>query len=158
MTERRDIDLDGLGFDAKVLAAAWFGLGMKSTVTLQLRESRPAPRTQAAIDELVAAGVAAMEPFNEFGGRVYRPLVDCGAAFRWMSGIIDDEKTAALARWTLYERIDEDQAYGLMTPFGQGVWDKEKRGRKPRGNPHDAQEAPVDHAQWRKGHRMGAKP
>jgi hypothetical protein len=163
MTDTTTIPMDDLGFDAKVLAGAWFGMGMRTSVTLHLRESRPTARTQAAMDELVSRGVMSAEPFNEFGGLVLKPLVDCRDASRWFHGIMGttgeggDPEAVARAKWTLYEAIDEDQAYELMTPFGKGVWDKEKRGRKPRDNPYDAETAPLDYAQWRKGHRLGAK-
>lgn len=160
MTDERKIDLDDVSFDAKVLAAAWFGMGMKTTVTTHLRESRPAARTQQAIDELIAKGVVSVEPFNEFGGRVYKPLVDCRDASRWLHGVLGDTSRgdeADLARWKLHEKIDEDQAYELMTPYGQGVWDKEKRGRKPSDNPYDKAAAPDDHARWLKGYRKGVR-
>lgn len=154
------IDMDALGFDAKVLAGSSFGMGMKTSVTLMQRESHATARTQAAFDELVERGVVAVEPYNEFGGLVYRPLVDCGEAFRWLHAIIMDESRPELktqASWQLYEPIDENQAYDLMTPFGKGVWDKERRGLKPKDNPYDATTQADDHARWRKGHRCGGR-
>jgi len=157
MTDTMEIDLDELSFDARILAAAWFGMGMKTSVTLHLRESRPAPRTRAAMDELVAKKVISVEPYNEFGGLVCRPLMDCRNASRWLHGALDDEKTAALAKWSISEPIDEDQAYELMTPYGQGVWDKERRGKTLRENRYDAAVSPTEHERWRKGHRAGAR-
>lgn len=163
MTQTSPIPMDALSFDAKVLAGAWFGLGMRTSVTLQLRESRPAARTQKAIDELVDGGVVSAEPFNDFGGLVFKPLMDCRDASRWLHGILgtpgggaDPEQTER-AKWTLHEPIDDDQAYELMTPYGKGVWDKERRGRKPKDNPFNKETAPDDHARWRKGHRAGAR-
>jgi hypothetical protein len=39
-------------------------------------ESKPSPRSQAALDELVAAGLVKAEPFNSHGGVTYTPLVE----------------------------------------------------------------------------------
>lgn len=45
------------------------------TLTFGMRESRPTQRTQNALDELVKAKCARVEPFNDFGGVVYTVLV-----------------------------------------------------------------------------------
>lgn len=81
------IDLDSLSDDAKVIAGCWFAkmrVGGESALTLHLIENKPAPRTQAALDELVAKGVVSVSPFNRFGGLVFKPLVDCFSAFQWL--------------------------------------------------------------------------
>lgn len=78
--------MDTLSDDAKAIAGCWFArmrVNGESALTLQLIELKPAPRTQAALDELVACGAISVEPFNRAGGLVYKPLVDCFAAFRW---------------------------------------------------------------------------
>ena len=158
MDDATTIDLDALGVDARVMASNAFGMGRRSTLTLQLRQSRPTERTKAALDELVAKGVASVAPFNDLGGLVYSPLVDCAPAFLWMAGLRDDGAHIAMLRgWTLYEPIDEEQAYELTSPFGQGVWDKERRGRKLKDNPYDAAVDPAEHAEWRRGHRAGGR-
>lgn len=80
------IDLSILSDDAKAIAGCWFALmkpNSQSALTLHLIENKPAPRTQDALDELVGKGVLSVEPFNEFGGLVYKPLVDCHDAFKW---------------------------------------------------------------------------
>jgi hypothetical protein len=80
------LNMDGLSDDAKAIAGCWFGkmkVGGESALTLMLRELKPAPRTQAALDELVNRGAISVEPFNRFGGLVYKPLVDCHDAFVW---------------------------------------------------------------------------
>lgn len=106
MNAERSNPMDDLSFDAKVLAGAWFGMGMKTTITLHLVESQPTARTQAAIDELTSKGVMGVEPFNDLGGLVYRPLVDCSEASRWLRGIVMDESRSDQAKWPLYEPID----------------------------------------------------
>lgn len=70
--------------DARAVLGAWFGFGGKTKLELMLRENKPAPRTQAALDELVAAGALSVEPFNQFGGLVYRPLIDTLPYFSWL--------------------------------------------------------------------------
>jgi hypothetical protein len=78
------INMDGLSDDGKAIAGCWFGLMTpKSDLTFQMEESKPAPRTAAALAELVDRGVISVEPLNKHGGLVYRPLVDCQQAFRW---------------------------------------------------------------------------
>ncbi len=67
-----------LSADAKFFASSIFymmppGAGK---LTFQMIESRPSDRSQAALDELVAAGVVSVEPFNSLGGVTYRPLVE----------------------------------------------------------------------------------
>lgn len=81
-----EIDLSALSDDAKAIAGCWFAkmkVDGESALTLHLVENVPAPRTAAALAELVEKSVISVEPFNRFGGLVYRPLVDCFSAFRW---------------------------------------------------------------------------
>ncbi len=82
---RMKLNMDDLSDDAKALAGCWFAkMGPKSDgLTLHLKELKPAPRTQAALDEMVARGVLSKTPFNQYGGEVYKPLLDCFEAFRW---------------------------------------------------------------------------
>jgi hypothetical protein len=80
------IDLENLSDDAKAIAGCWFGLmkpNSESALTLHFQKLKPAPRTEVALAELVEKGAISVEPFNEFGGLVYRPLVDCHSAFMW---------------------------------------------------------------------------
>lgn len=89
------LNMERLSDDAKVIASCWFGnmrVGGQSDLTLHLRESRPAPRTQAALDELVDRGAISVEPFNRYGGIVYRPLVDCFDALLWFARLSDAER------------------------------------------------------------------
>lgn len=71
---------------AKSVAGAWFGMMSpgKGELTFQLRGARPSDEAQAGLDELVRAGVVSVEPFNKFGGIVYRPLIDFRWALRWL--------------------------------------------------------------------------
>lgn len=83
MSENDDL-LTKLSDDAKAVAAGHFGLmSRKSSLTFHT-PSRITERGRAALDELVQAGVCSVEPFNRFGGLVYRPLVDCKPFARWM--------------------------------------------------------------------------
>lgn len=76
--------VDELSDDAKTVAACLFPT-IASTATFHLREHRPTERTQAALDEMVAAGLVSCEPFNRFGGKVYKPLVEFSDAKRWVT-------------------------------------------------------------------------
>ncbi|MFD3263150.1 hypothetical protein [Phenylobacterium ferrooxidans] len=92
MTESPTLDLDALSDDAKAMAGAHFGLMMwprMGMLTFQMVENRPNARGQAALDELVAKGVANVEPLNDGPARVYRPLVRCDAAYRWFAENLD---------------------------------------------------------------------
>lgn len=82
----RDLDLTILSDDAKAIAGCWFAqmrVDGESSLTLHLETLKPAPRTQVALDELVAKQVVSVKPFNEFGGLVYKPLINCSPAFIW---------------------------------------------------------------------------
>lgn len=88
-----DVDLEPLSVRAKALAGVWFGLmdvERNSGVTLHLSVLKPTAQTQAALDELLAAGVISVEPFNRYGGVVYRPLVNCRPAWKWLGENIDN--------------------------------------------------------------------
>lgn len=69
--------MSDLSADAKFFASSMFWLMVpeKGKLTFRMAESRPSPRSHAALDELVAAGKVKAEPFNRFGGVVYTPLV-----------------------------------------------------------------------------------
>jgi hypothetical protein len=63
--------------------ALWFAGSMFSMMrpghgklTFRMQESKPSPRSQAALNELVAAKLVTAEPFNQFGGVVYTPAVE----------------------------------------------------------------------------------
>lgn len=105
MSEHTCTDFPQLSEDAVLLAGLWFGMGMVSKVTHHLRESRPSPRTQAAIDELLAKSIIKVEPFNKYGGKVYTPLVECRPAFMWLSKALEDEATHARLSWQVMEPI-----------------------------------------------------
>jgi len=69
--------VETLSEDAKFFGASMFSLMEpgEGKLTFKMIESVPSPRSQAALDELVAAGLVAVEPFNHLGGVVYTPLV-----------------------------------------------------------------------------------
>lgn len=84
--DRETLDLATLSDDAKAIAGCWFAkmkVDGESALTLHMVENVPAPRTEAALAELVERGVVSVAPFNRFGGLVYKPLIDCHPAFRW---------------------------------------------------------------------------
>lgn len=80
------IDLEKLSDMAKAVAGGWFGMMRPSTgkLTFSLVKSKPTPEAQAALDELVQAGVVSVERLNTHGGLIYCPLVDCHAALVWL--------------------------------------------------------------------------
>lgn len=84
MTDHSIESFSELSDDAKTVAGAWFGMGYKTVLNLHLRESRPTPRCQAALDELVAKKVLAVGPFNKFGGVTYKPLLDTRPMMTWL--------------------------------------------------------------------------
>lgn len=77
MTSEETELLHCLSADALYFAGAMFMLMEpgKGELTFRMVQSKPSPRSQAALDELVAAGVVSSEPFNRHGGITYRPLV-----------------------------------------------------------------------------------
>ena len=78
---------DVLSDDAKAVAGGWFGFMRPGAgrVTCHMRETKPTARAQAAIDELVAAGIVKVSKFNRYGGLVYEPLKDCTEYRRWLA-------------------------------------------------------------------------
>lgn len=85
-----DINLEPLSKRARCIAGLWFGMGMKTSVTHHLRESQPSLETRMALTELMEAGVISEEPFNRYGGLVYKPLVNCRPAWMWLHENIED--------------------------------------------------------------------
>ncbi len=85
--------------DAMFLGGSMFGLMEpgKGKLTFQCAESRPTKRTQAALDELVRAGLVTVEPFNRHGGFVYTPLI----AFKRPSAAL----TKRIGKWPITEPI-----------------------------------------------------
>ena len=65
-----------LSADALYFAGTMFNMMVpgEGTLIFRMKESRPTARSQAALDELVAAGAISVAPFNQFGGLVYTPL------------------------------------------------------------------------------------
>jgi hypothetical protein len=70
--------MSALSADAKFFGASMFSMMVpgEGKLTFQMVTSKPSPRSQAALDELVAAGLVMVEPFNSKGGIVYTPLVE----------------------------------------------------------------------------------
>lgn len=105
--ERAHIEaFEALPLDAKLVFGLWFGLGRKETFTLtfHMRESRPAPRTQAALDLLVAQGIISVT--TEGSSVVYRTLFDAFAAFLWAQHYLDQIGDAWEAqKWSLMEPV-----------------------------------------------------
>ena len=76
-----------LSDEAKCVASAWFGMMSpgKGELTFELQGRKPAAWAQKGLNELVREGFVSVEPFNKYGGLVYRPMVDCHWAFRWFA-------------------------------------------------------------------------
>lgn len=97
--------LASLGDDAKAVGSAWFvnmHPGTDSELTLQMVQSRPTARTQAALAELVAAGLLSCAPLNDRGGVVYKPLKTFHPLMRWAF----DRMTSGADGFILTEKID----------------------------------------------------
>jgi hypothetical protein len=71
-----------LSDDAKCVYTVMFGFGRagSSTLTFHMVESKPAPRTQAALEELVRVNFLSVAPFNKYGGVTYTLIVEPGVA------------------------------------------------------------------------------
>lgn len=86
MATSQEIEDDAnLTIDAKIVMAVLFGLSMRSTVTYHMRESKPSPRAQAALDLLVEKGYLHTEPANNAGAVLYKPKVDTVGFFMWLN-------------------------------------------------------------------------
>jgi len=79
--------LEDLGADAKAVAGAWFGMMVpgEGTLCFGMKAQRPSARAQAALDEIVAAGVAVRSD-GEDGSVSYVPAVDCSPLLGWLQG------------------------------------------------------------------------
>lgn len=82
MSEAQERIETELSDNAKAVGHAFFPT-VESKATFHMQKSGPSPECQAALDELVAKGFATVEPFNKFGGVVYRPTVSFGHLMRW---------------------------------------------------------------------------
>lgn len=96
-----------LSDEAKAVGAAWFGMSRPgtSTVTLHMQENKPTPQTNAALDELIAAGLIKREPFNSFGAVQYIPLANCRPFFEWMMQNTENPRV----RFPLMEPVRGDE-------------------------------------------------
>lgn len=80
---------DAASTDAKIIAGTMFGA--KTSVTFQMRESRPTPRAQAALDELMAAGaLLGTREGHDKKAITYRPTQSLLFAFQWVAANLDD--------------------------------------------------------------------
>lgn len=79
--------LKRLSVRAKVAGGGCFGMMRpgKGEMTFQMRENRPTPEMQAALDELEAAGAIQRTPLNNgYGGVRYVPLMNFHDFFVWV--------------------------------------------------------------------------
>lgn len=76
------MDFDSLSDNAKSVGHAFFPT-LGSEATFHMVESEPSEECQAALDELVEKGFATVEPFNQFGGVVYKPKASFGHLMMW---------------------------------------------------------------------------
>lgn len=104
------MDYDNLSTTAKAVCGAWFGMMRphKGELTFELGQAKPSPQAQEGLDELVRARIIHVEPFNEYGGLVYRALVDCHWAFVWLMKNQNDP--VAKVRMTVPIESREDAA------------------------------------------------
>jgi len=104
--------MDDLSFDAKCIAGAWFGIMIpgKGGLTFQLQESAPSDRAQDALDELVRSKIISVEPFNRYGGLVYRPLINCSWGFEFLRAHEDDPAI----KWPITRKLRKGEAKGVQ--------------------------------------------
>ncbi|CTQ75938.1 hypothetical protein [Roseibium alexandrii] len=71
-----------LSDDAKAIAAQFH---TQTEMTFKMIEARPSDRYQAGLDELVKRNLLTVEPFNQFGGLVYKkvPEADYSPYMKW---------------------------------------------------------------------------
>ncbi|QAY80439.1 hypothetical protein ETR14_27760 (plasmid) [Sphingosinicella sp. BN140058] len=154
--------LDGLGDDAILIAGSTFALATK--LHLGLRESKPSDRLQAALDELVAKDILSVEPFNDFGGLVYRTQASTRLAQQWVQTALLDADSLNYGRlqdggdlhFALYVPIGLEEAETLMTPYGRGVFAGEK-GKPRSSNPYPADTEATAHKDYNRGWRLGRR-
>ena len=68
--------------DAKAIMGGIFGLGL-TDLSFSMGKSKPSPRAQAALDELVEAQAVFKESINQAGGMNYKPLIDAKPYAAW---------------------------------------------------------------------------
>lgn len=97
-----------LSDDAKAVAGAWFGwmTAASEGLTFLMRETRPAERSQRALDELLAAGV--IERVEVYGppAVTYRPRKACRQYLAWLR----KNEGRADINWRLVEQIETGHA------------------------------------------------
>lgn len=69
--------MNKLSADARYFGSSMFWLMSPNAgkLTFHMVESKPSPRSQAALDELVAAKLVKVESFNELDGVAYTTMV-----------------------------------------------------------------------------------
>lgn len=97
--------LEGLGFEARGVCAAWFGMMRAGEGRLRfgMKELKPSAKAQACLDEIVAAGVARREEDAD-GAVAYVPLVDCSPLMQWLAERLGDPRLG----FPLTEKVSPD--------------------------------------------------
>ncbi len=80
----RHDEMSELSDEAKAVAGVAFGLGDKCVLSFGMVESRPSAKTQAALDELLAAGLITRKQINQSGAVEYRATTDLSEYARWL--------------------------------------------------------------------------
>lgn len=91
-----------LSDDAKMLAGQMFGLGL-TAMNFEMIVGKPSARCQAALDEMVAAGMITCTPLNMVGGVSYKPVA--GVDFQ------------PLAKWAIEHRNDGSFSFPITEPI-----------------------------------------
>lgn len=101
LTEAKSVALSD---DAKAIAGGWFGMmkpGESGGLTFRMKDSRPTARAQAALDELLAAGVIETVEVYRAPAITYRPIVDTADFMRWLWANMDRPEL----KWPVTEPI-----------------------------------------------------
>jgi len=95
--------------ETRAVCAAWFGMMLPDHGELffAMKEQRPSPRAQAALDRLLEAGVVRSKPRD--GGVSYVPVVDCSPLMGWFATQVGNKAFA----FPLTERIQGEGSAGF---------------------------------------------
>lgn len=131
-----------------------FGNQSNSSLSFQLLKTRPTDSMKSALDQAVDLKILSVEKLNFFGGLIYKSLVDCSSLSVWAEAnqlrLIEGGDLHIIPSQPF---ANEQEMIAWMTPFGQGIWAKERENKNANDNPYPPRSA--DHHDWAKGFGSG---
>lgn len=150
------INIEDIPEHVKAALVPFVGFGLKTTLHYSLNDSRPSDKMKKGLDEAVEMGIISVEPFNQFGGLVYKPILDCSPLRLWVNSNLERLGEGGDLCTPQHQPFkDEDEKVDWMSPWGQGCYAKEVQGKKPSDNPYEA--GTEEHKQWASGYRAAAR-